>query len=148
MATIEESSDKTKEQVGQGAEQLYVYKQGLITISPSEFIGTSAIKSTEVNAIPGSVTESNILFSHFDVYQKVVDYGAFIQGDAETIKLNYNFGTQKANARWWYKYWAGSPGYIGINIDIYYTADAASGSLYSADQTQEFYYTIYTKSQI
>lgn len=148
MPDIFSTTDKTKEQQGQGSDQFYILKQGLIQIEPADFSGTTAYFSTEVARIPFDAPAGGILLNNFDIFHIVDDPAAEIQGDQEMIKLNYNFGTQKANARMWYRYWVGAPGYVGVNIDIYYTADDTTGSPYSADETQNFYYKIYSMSPL
>ena len=142
--TLSQSTDETKKQEGQGASQFYILKQGIIQMTPAMFTGLNGYVSTEISRTDyGSV--GDILLNSYDIYHKVQDPDAELQSDEEMIRLNYNFGSQKANAVFWYRYWAGAPGYTTSNIDIYYTADAASGSPYSADTTQNFHYIIYSQ---
>lgn len=146
MADIQ-SSDITRLQNNQGANQLYELKRGVIQMTPANFSGTSGFVQKEIYRISGS-SAGSILLNSYDLYHFAQDPAAEFEGDEEITKLNYNFGTRKATATLWWRYYAGAPGYISVNFDIYYTAPGSSGSPYASDETQYFYYIVYSQQPI
>ena len=147
MSDIFATTDKTKEQAGQGADQLYILKQGLIQIAPADFSGLNASVSEEVYRISGN-SFADIGLNNFDIFHHIQDAAAELPDDEEIRRLNYNDGDIKANAKMAWKYNVGAPGFLTVTIYIDYTADDTTGSPYSADETQNFYYTIYSMKPI
>lgn len=154
---INNSSDRFIEEKILTKDGFNVLKRGLVTVAPSDFISLFAFKTETVytyyNGLGGS---PDFLLTAFDVYHYAQDPANELtseQVDEIIMKTPYTDEVtgQRLNVAMGYETFAGGPdGQGGVNVKLifYYKADASSGSPFSADETQNFYYVLYSLDPI
>lgn len=145
-----QSSGRLFEQTGQGEDQLYVLKRGTILIPSEDFSGSppraqwfDTVKVYSVDA----TTEP--LHLSYDVYQYVAgsDPADMVGGlESAVIKCPYSYSQQRAVC------WFGLQDTVGTGFQLQlwvdYTADGSTGTPFSADRDQLFYYIVYSQAAI